>query len=255
MDSETKFSEDSVVRKIEALLRLMDSPNENEAALAAEKAQALLIKYQLSMEDIKVRGGEKDPVGEDKSQSSRSQYRRMVYNETAKLYFCTYLRAQKKGWKSKNTFGTVDVHYFVGTESNRTTARLMAEFFVKTIERECRKAKKSAPPSEKGSFSRTFKYYASARLCTRMKELRERRDLSNIPTGGTTLPALYSQEKARVDDWINSTYGELKPSKKQMTVKRDNWAGAAEGVACGDNIGLDVQISKKSSERVMLSKS
>ena len=43
---------DNIKKKIQKLLSLAKSPNENEAALALQKAQMLLEKYSLSIEDV-----------------------------------------------------------------------------------------------------------------------------------------------------------------------------------------------------------
>jgi putative NIF3 family GTP cyclohydrolase 1 type 2 len=42
-----------ILDRIQKLIALSTSPNENEAAVAAEKAQALLIEHNLSMADVK----------------------------------------------------------------------------------------------------------------------------------------------------------------------------------------------------------
>jgi hypothetical protein len=48
----------AIEERIRKLLALADSPNENEAAAAAEKAQALMLRYGIEMASIAVSGGE-----------------------------------------------------------------------------------------------------------------------------------------------------------------------------------------------------
>lgn len=46
-------AEDNIIRKIQHLLALATSDNEHEAKAAAEKAQALLVKYNLDIQEVK----------------------------------------------------------------------------------------------------------------------------------------------------------------------------------------------------------
>jgi len=48
----------AIEERIRKLLALADSPNENEAAAAAEKAQALMLRYGIEMASIAASGGE-----------------------------------------------------------------------------------------------------------------------------------------------------------------------------------------------------
>ena len=50
--------------RIRKLLALADSPNENEAASAAEKAQALMLRYGIEMAAVAAAGGERLAVDE-----------------------------------------------------------------------------------------------------------------------------------------------------------------------------------------------
>jgi len=60
---QTEKPNDSIVEKIAKLIALSSSPNEHEAKFAAEKAQELLLKYNLEMSDIEARKSGED-VGE-----------------------------------------------------------------------------------------------------------------------------------------------------------------------------------------------
>ena len=48
----TKIDKDNIISKIQKCFALAESPNENEAAVAADMAQRLLDKYNLTMVDL-----------------------------------------------------------------------------------------------------------------------------------------------------------------------------------------------------------
>ena len=48
----TKIDKDNIIKKIQKCFALAESPNENEAAVAADMAQRLLDKYNLTMVDL-----------------------------------------------------------------------------------------------------------------------------------------------------------------------------------------------------------
>jgi hypothetical protein len=68
---------ESVLSKIQKLLALTASPNENEAAVAASKAQELLIQYKLEMvdiEDLRKKDDKSDEVGEKRIKMGVSKW-------------------------------------------------------------------------------------------------------------------------------------------------------------------------------------
>jgi hypothetical protein len=64
--------------RIRKLLALADSPNENEAAAAAEKAQALMLRYGIELATIAVSGGECLAVDEHVLDGKVDPWRRML---------------------------------------------------------------------------------------------------------------------------------------------------------------------------------
>jgi Protein of unknown function (DUF2786) len=64
--------------RIHKLLALADSPNENEAAAAAEKAQALMLRYGIEMATIAASGGERLAVDEHVLDGKVDPWRRML---------------------------------------------------------------------------------------------------------------------------------------------------------------------------------
>ena len=68
----------AIEERIRKLLALADSPNENEAAAAAEKAQALMLRYGIEMAAVAASGGERLAVDEHVVDAKVDPWRRML---------------------------------------------------------------------------------------------------------------------------------------------------------------------------------
>jgi Protein of unknown function (DUF2786) len=68
----------AVEERIRKLLALADSPNENEAAAAAEKAQLLMLRYGIEMAAVAASGGERLAVDEHVVDGRVDPWRRML---------------------------------------------------------------------------------------------------------------------------------------------------------------------------------
>jgi len=68
----------AIEERIRKLLALADSPNENEADAAAEKAQALMLRYGIEMATIAASGGERLAVDEHVLDGKVDPWRRML---------------------------------------------------------------------------------------------------------------------------------------------------------------------------------
>ena len=68
----------AIEERIRKLLALADSPNENEAAAAAEKAQALMLRYGIELAAIAASSGERLAVDEHVVDGKVDPWRRML---------------------------------------------------------------------------------------------------------------------------------------------------------------------------------
>jgi hypothetical protein len=68
----------AIEERIRKLLALADSPNENEAAAAAEKAQALMLRYGIEMAVVAASSGERLAVDEHVVDGKVDPWRRML---------------------------------------------------------------------------------------------------------------------------------------------------------------------------------
>ena len=102
---------DSVLSKIKALLAMAEHPNSNEheAALALEKAQALLFEHNLSRADIKSDNYQSTPAGIGKIDGNESggySWKVILLNVLAKSTLChIVVSPHAKEW---HLFGTFD---------------------------------------------------------------------------------------------------------------------------------------------------
>lgn len=228
--------QERVIDKIRKLLALAGSPNENEAAVASEKAQALLAEHNLSMTDIKS-GTEKgsDFIIDGETITNARPWRRSLGSAIAKLYFCTYFFT---------TIGGEDRHSFVGAKHNIEVARLMFDYLTKTVDRLARAGSRNMPKREQSGYKTSFRWACSQRLCSRIAQrIHDTKTHETKTATGTTLPALaslYDRVGKELQTFMDAKYPRMRTSK--VKAKFHNARGTEEGRAAGDKIGLDVQV-------------
>lgn len=165
----------SIKDRIRKLLAMTEArgATEAEAAVALEKAQALLKEHNLEIDEV---SGEAAPRNyEEVDAWPGYPWARDIASGIAHLYDCMYL--YERGGKLNRL-----TQKFVGRQSNAETARLITEFVVKTIMSAGRKAQAAAGGNNR--FQRDFAVGASQRIvsrayalwCEANKELIEERE-------------------------------------------------------------------------------
>jgi len=144
---------ETIKAKVRKLLALSKSDNENEAAIALEKANALIAEYSLDETGLRFESA--------KSPSTKNYvaWRAVVANAVSWLYCCFYYRNTDQG-----------AFVFVGESLDAFMAAEMNDYLVKTIDM-C--AKKTIRKNAKSKFRRDFKYGMAIRLYDRIMELGE----------------------------------------------------------------------------------
>lgn len=143
------------IRQVEKLLRLAAKhPTEAEGISAANKAQELLLAYNLDLATIE-RGSDSGKREDAKMKGGLYQYQRDLWEAVAQLNFCLYWNqyvydkdkvGRRKGtWRDERDGVTTSVvkvkggynfvHRVVGRVVNTTATRVMAEYLEQTIER------------------------------------------------------------------------------------------------------------------------
>lgn len=219
------------LRKLEAMAR--SCANENEAMVAAEKLQKLLVAHNISLIDL-----ERDE-GIDKvcALKSASRAEQAITIFIAKLYFCgCYTVNRRRG------------AMIVGTETNRELAAAHIARVVKILRRAARDRSRSECGRLDRRFMRSFMYGAAVRIRERCETLIESAKSGTLDDGsgtGNCLPAclnVYEQHERLnqkfMDDKLN-----LRPVRSRKTYV-DN-AGYAGGKTAGDKVGLGREFQDK----------
>jgi hypothetical protein len=199
--------------KVRKLLALSKSDNENEAAVALEKANELISKHKLDELALRFESVEV------KSSKTYVAWRTVVANAVSWLYGChSYRQAY---------YGTI---VFTGEELDAFMAGEMFEYLIKTIERS---AKKAVRKNAKFKFRRDFKYGMASRLYDRIKELGEACSWS--PRRNVKI----EEAKEFVERSVILYEG--------ITKKQKNWnqTALARGLSHGNNVSLVRQTGRK----------
>jgi hypothetical protein len=218
MENQTHTPEqDNVIRKIQKLLALGQSPNEAEAALAMARAQELLAKHNLEFAVVTataVAGGTVAPAEEkrEKAKVSRSaQYRwqRDMWAAIAEANFCWHwITDVFEGKRGVGRMSKVPVkrHMILGRESNVIAVRLMGEYLEDTMERLL-----PFPNSERMSrAANSWKSGCAERLVERIQLQAEQRKADSDackPTGATTALVLRDVYTSEYQANYDACYG------------------------------------------------
>ncbi len=241
-----------VLDRIRKLMALSESPNEHEAAAAADKAQALLAQYNLSALDLVEKKGPTLIFDNELVTESRPWLRPIV-GACCKLYFCetyyTFTYNYRSGAAKPNSYVRTDTWTIVGDVQNVMVAKMMATYLMKAVERLASEAGANQPKAAKSAFLQAFKMGAAARLHIRLYRRREEAmagqmkiEAGLLEGGKTNLPALrsmYEVAEQQAKDAIQEKVGKMGKNRK-TTVKSN--AGFAAGYKAGDTIGLDQQV-------------
>jgi len=162
----------SLINKLLTLSR-DGGATEAEAALAAEKAQALMMEHNLSMANVEAAGGQSGDDGKRVQDgiSHRQVYKwqRSLMTSIADLNFCFCKEKYEVGRGFHRIF---DGYQLIGRAANVATTRVMFDYLLQTIERLAR-ADIQDPTQYFTRYAHSFKEGCSDRIVDR---LRKRRD-------------------------------------------------------------------------------
>lgn len=238
-----KEERDKLFDKIRKLMALSTSPNENEAAAAAAKVQAILAEHNLAMGDVTSASLKKDIKRDAIETSDSFPWRRIIGGATAALYFCKYVY-----WIQHPRPGIrTDVHTFFGAPHNLEVAKMMFSYLIQTVERLAVEAAAKYTGGSRASFKTSFKNACADRLSSRMWVMMDeaKKGKAQASSGtGTNLPALaslYEQTALVLKDFLDELFEGALKSKPQKSVSKD-LAGRIAGYKAGNEIGLDPQL-------------
>lgn len=243
MNTTPQIENEGIIRKIQRLLALGQSPNEAEANLAMAKAQELLAKHNLEMAmvtDAVVAGGttQAAPEKREKARISRSaqyQWQRNLWKAIAEANFCWHSIVEvydgKRG-EGKRSKVPVKRHMIIGRESNVIAVRLMGEYLEDTMERLLITVGGFSNQERLGRSAISWKTGCADRLVERIEaqaEERKRESDATRPEGTSTSTAIVLRDVYQSEYQANydCKYGEGAWARKLL---RDaEWeAGQAE---------------------------
>ncbi len=238
-----------VLDKVRKLLALAQSPNENEAAMAADKAQSLLAEYNLEMSEVRTdsTGAEIEMDGETMTDSR--PWRRKMGVMVAKVYFCGYFYTHKYHVTTSRKCGYIrgDSHTFTGERHNIVVAKLMFTYLNNAIETLSVKAAAQIAVSKRSAFLTSFRHACAGRVCQRLHERWVQAQRGGLQgSHGNTLPALanlYQLSDQRVKAFWQDKFKKGLGKSRALSTNKYDQDGLRAGREAGDKVGLDPQVS------------
>lgn len=222
---------ENILNRIQKLLSLATSDNENESAEAMNKAMTLLAQHQLSMGDITLLGEQEEAIDSEHLRTKTKTFttwRGKLIMAIADSHFCHV-------YQSKYGDG---VHYILtGRPTNRTAAMMLYRALEASIELGAHKAR-----AEYDGWGSTKSYLNSYRLgmtdtiCRRLNAERRKVE-SEVKGPGTDLVCVNPYKKAHKE---NLDY--LSGKVKLRTATRANSVGDYSGYSRGRRDGEAVHL-------------
>ena len=240
---------ESVLKRIQKLLQMSieNGASENEAMLAADKAQKLLQEHNLSISDLKDED-QVEPMDSEDVEVERDLWKGYIRGATAKLYFCkTYTTM-----KLDKHYRRVKVITFVGRKSNRMVATEMCKYFINTVDRLAAEEFREVPGSRASinKMSHAFKQGCASRLQRRLLDRYNEIAPEYIPQGNPDgLPVLYKNEQMAITKWLEQKGIRLTSRKSSMSI-RDRVA-YSRGSEKGNGIGINTQVNARTKSRML----
>lgn len=209
------MSNEQLRERLRKILALTGSPNENEAAAAAEHLHRLLQQHNLSMADLETRGAHAPKIGEDGFDLGKAAFtwKLNLAEGIADHYYCFPLIDRK-----------LKTVVFVGRPDNTESLKMLYAWLVDQVKRvasderhnHMRDTGEHVDPLR---WQVNFGLGAVSRLLTRLEEVRERQS----DAAGTDLVRHHASE---ISDYTEAKYGYRSDGKRtKVEQERDaRWA-------------------------------
>ncbi len=145
----------SIIEKIRKLLALSTSPNRAEAAAALNKANELLIQYNLTMDQVRMSSADVDPVGMCRIYCAvKKKWRTLLLDKIADVNLCAALFTER-------------YVIVIGREVNAISVEVMWDHLEKVVQRihlrEC-------PRQAKSHYRESFKLGIASGISEKLEE-------------------------------------------------------------------------------------
>ena len=234
------------IRKLIALAK--GGGTEAEAEQAMKRVHDLLAKHNLRFDEV----SEQRPQQEVRDRvhevvnAANNPWERPIWHATASLYFCCWY-GQRSYTGSGKTYRTTRMnHNFIGRSHNILVARLMTDYFLKTIRRLARQEGKNETADERTSFVHSFQLGCAKRLAERIwdHQYETRRRPTQADVAESILPALrplYDLEEEANTELLEREGIRLVKAGRSRT-RITNILGEDAGKRAAEDIGIDPQL-------------
>lgn len=234
-----------IIERVRKLIALTASSNVAEAALAADRAQALLLKYNLEMADVVQPPEHTKIIMDTELGTDEVPWRRTIAAAVAQLFFGRYFYTTVQGAHGQ----CVDRHVFLGTKVNTASAKMMFQYLCEATHRLARDhAMKSENPDNVNAAYHSFAGGVARNLNSRiMSKVREQKSIDPIAAAPTAtaliVRTMHEQAQTLLDNWVTENLGSKALTVRSQATPRDEAAFAA-GRKAGEGISLARQISE-----------
>jgi len=221
--------ENKILEKIKKLLSLATSPNENEAKLASEKAQALLLKHNLSLSELDY---EESRYSKETLVEGRAKVEdKFIHAILAKFFFVTLVRSRKIGGV-----------YILGEKTNVEIARYTKAYLEQTFKALFKAYKKETgcPSGHRQSYYFGLHKGLTEKLEAQKKAFEEQFKANN-PNSNYGL-VVTDKALAR---FVRDQFGNLRSSRSKFSNRSDDAQSA--GKEAGSNIRINRGLSSSNS--------
>lgn len=217
----------SLLEKINKLLALANSPNENEAALAAEKATELLTKYNLTIADLGP--GEEEDVTTGTVETTRRYvaWKMLILAGIATANGCRAMRSKNNGNMT-----------LIGMQTNITVSQRLYEYLTKAVERLAKRHK-----GKGRAFLHAFRVGCATRLRHRLEKRRKDMEQEGIagnsessPTPAIVVRSMFEKNDLAIEEYLINEGFKVKTQRAEQVSSEQ---GYFSGYKAGDRINLN----------------
>lgn len=232
---------EKVLDLVRKLLALSTSSNENEAAVAASKAQALLLKYNLEASQI---GTGRDEASEVERQNYSFEYQQSwldsLLHGIAKTNLCRVVKSSeyRTGQQVGNRWvpgKNYRLFYMFGKRPNMEVVEYMFSYLAEEIER-------LTPKGQGARYNQSFRLGAVATVYNRLQA-----ELQAFQVTPETTALVVTNDQA-LEKRINEDFPRLTHSKAHA---KDTWA-YNEGRAAGNSIQFRKGVAANAAGQALL---
>lgn len=241
---------DSIIEKVKKLLTMAERGTEHEAAIAAAKAQSLLMQHNIDLSQIDAAGSKAHEQVREwllETMSRKQIWKGNLACAIAEANFC------RMWWLGSDL-------KLVGKEHNVQIAHHLYDYLVEAVERVTKAALAAERHHQQDTlnlFSRrawanSFRLGCAHRLCDRLREQKLRMQIEGLPEAkvvALTCVEVYQRELEAIAQWMRE-HG-IKLGGKVRSQARTSRSGYQAGKAAGDSISLNRQVSGSYSNQLL----